>query len=184
MSVFWFTCFQENMWFSTKLFKIFLYSMNIGHLVCTIYICKTLSSVTFSFQSSIWLKSLKVDQNLWGIELPSVSSPFSGEHPLSSPTFCCWWYNNWIFSSSTESQGKFIIQIHKSLTFVGDCISHSLLASPGQSMVIMVVVSAVLRVHWDARTGQQYADTHGEWMGLLVWNVPNCHQILNAVENY
>lgn len=48
-----------------------------------------------------------------------------------------------------------MIQIHKSLTFVGDCASQLLLASPVKSMVIMVVVSVVLGVHWDAGTGQK-----------------------------
>lgn len=40
-----------------------------------------------------------------------------------------------------------MIQIHKSLTFVGDCASQLLLASPVKSMVIVVVVSVVLGEH-------------------------------------
>lgn len=81
MSIFFFTCFQESMNFSTKLCKIFLYSMHIEYLVCTIYICKILSTVTFSLQSCIWLKSLKTDQKT---AMNGTAQPISFLPPFSS----------------------------------------------------------------------------------------------------
>lgn len=52
-----------------------------------------------------------------------------------------------------------MIQIHKSLTFVGDCASQLLLASPAKSMGITVVVSVVLGMQ---ELGKRFADFHGE----------------------
>lgn len=49
----------------------------------------------------------------------------------------------------------FIIQIHKSLTFVGVDISHLLFANLGETTVIVVAISVLLGVPWDARTGQK-----------------------------
>lgn len=31
--------------------------------------------------------------------------------------------------------------------------------------------------------GKRFADSYGEWMDLLVRNIPNCHQIVNTVGN-
>lgn len=61
-----FYCFQGSMGFTMELLKRFLYGMHTGYLVCTIYICKILSAVTFPLQSCIWLKSLKVDKKTVG----------------------------------------------------------------------------------------------------------------------
>lgn len=44
--------------------------MHTEYMVHTIYICKILSSLTFSLQSCIWLKSLKVEQRMVGNGTP------------------------------------------------------------------------------------------------------------------
>lgn len=44
--------------------------MHTEYMMHTIYICKILSSLTFSLQSCIWPKSLKVDQRMMGNGTP------------------------------------------------------------------------------------------------------------------
>lgn len=149
--------------------------MHTGYLVCTIYICKILSAVTFSLVTCIWLKSLKLDQKTVIVQ---AFLPFSlGNLLFLLPPL--------VFNG--------VITVHQSSRVPRDVynsdpqkLDHC--KSPHWSLVackstrdhsdhgsyFCFVRSALGRKNW--AKGMQTL------MVLFEWNTPNCHQILNTVK--
>lgn len=125
-ALFFCCCFQESVGFSRKGLKIFLCSMYTEYMMHTISICKMLSSLTFSLQSCIWLKSLKADQKPVGNGTPQTLnfSLFSEESPLFIPNSCFWWC---IFCPNTY--------YHSIWTPVKSCCSRMWSGSEAQKLI-------------------------------------------------